>query len=408
MKQLIALIFCIGITLISSAQCNPDAPVTHYLSQTQPGQIYRPSPIPYKGGDTIRITLTAYSGGIEFFNLAGDECRPIVIIPSTKLTTPFFRLTGNSRYIKVLGGDSLYGIKINGAFAISKANHIYAENIECYGGSIGIFARLDADTADYQTFYPNYLMNKIIFNKFYVHDVAGEGTYIGHTSDGKTVVSPYSGLDTFVTHVRLDSVQVTNSVFLRCGWDGLQVANCKDGLVLSGNTIMDVGLQNESAQKAGILMGTNCSGDIFNNVVRRAAGNGIQIFGYGNIKVYNNVVDSCGFSNELPNGEESIYGVDYQYVYEGSSLPYQNVEIYNNYINKPQPIGAIRFYEINNRSGVMNLHDNRFCIPDALPNWQTTNFKFPNAFINSNNILYCEQPCNCIITNILRGRKYIN
>ena len=155
-------------------------------------------------------------------------------------------------------------------------------------------------------------------------------------------------------------------------------------------------------------MGTNCSGDIFNNVIRRAAGNGIQVFGYGDIKVYNNIVDSCGFSDELPNGEESIYGVDYQYAYEGSSLPDQNVEIYNNYINKPQPIGAIRFYEINNRSGVMNLHDNRFCIPDALPNWQTTNFKFPNAFLNSNNVLYCEQPCNCVITNVLKGGKYIN
>ena len=67
-KNLLTLLLLLVCGRLTYAQCNTAAPVTHYLSQTAPGEIYRPNGANWKGGDTIKITGTSYSV-IEFNNV---------------------------------------------------------------------------------------------------------------------------------------------------------------------------------------------------------------------------------------------------------------------------------------------------------------------------------------------------
>ena len=102
----------VNVNAAPVGSCNQAVPKTYLLTQTSPGEIYRPNGSAWKGGDTIKITGTSYTV-IEFNNIGGDECRPLVIMPLTTVTTPAFRFKTNCRYIKVWGGNTPYGIKVN-------------------------------------------------------------------------------------------------------------------------------------------------------------------------------------------------------------------------------------------------------------------------------------------------------
>ena len=373
--------------------CNTNAPVTYYLNYTQPGEIYRPNGSMWKGGDTVKITGTNYSV-VEFYNIAGDPCRPIVIMPLTTLTTPVFRIKGNSRYIKLWGGTTLYGIKVSGgALAVTMSHHIEADNIECFGGSIGVYCKQDVVYSDTMTWHPNYRMTKLTFKNMWIHDINGEGMYIGITQpDGLTVQSTYSGLDTVIVPIRLDSVEVSNCLVERTTWDGIQLSNARNGNKIFNNTVKNYGTLNISSQQAGIILGGNCSGNVYGNIVTKGTGNGIQIFGYGIINVNNNTLDSCGY-NGLTNsngteGQQSIYASDF--IISTDNNPKQTVNVFGNSINRPKTAGAVFITDYYNNSYASSIYNNNFCIPNAPINWQTIYIKayVPGTTI-SNNILSC-------------------
>lgn len=381
----------------TSQTCNYNAPVTHYLSRTNTGtgvwEIYRPNGSGWKGGDTVKITGTNYSV-IEFNNIAGDPCRPIVIMPQTTLTTPNFRIKGNCRYLKIWGGPTQYGIKITpGAIAVNLSHHIEVNNVECSGGSVGVYAKQDVVYSDTMTWHPNYRMSNLSFKNMWVHDVAGEGMYIGITQpDGLTVTSTWSGLDTTILPVRLDSVEVSNCIVERTDWDGIQLSNSRNGNKILNNTVRDYGRINMSAQQAGIILGGNCSGDISGNTVLRGTGSGIQVFGYGVINISNNVLDSCGY-NGLANsngtfGLQTLYCNDY--IINSESNPKQTINAFGNAINHPLTGGGIFITNYLNNSFPSSVYNNTFCIPGAGTNWQSTYIKayVPGSTV-SNNTLSC-------------------
>lgn len=350
----------------ATMSCNQAVPITHYLNYTVPGEIYRPNGSGWKGGDTVVITGTNYSV-VEFYNIAGDPCRPIVIMPQTTLTTPVFRITGNSRYLKIWGGNTAYGIKVTpGAMAVTRSHHIEVNNVECSGGSVGVYAKQDVVYADTMTWHPNYRMTKLSFKNMWIHDIAGEGMYIGVTQpDGLTVTSTYSGLDTVILPVRLDSVEVSNCIVERTGWDGIQLSNARNGNKILNNTVRDFGLLNVSVQQAGIILGGNCNGDVSGNTVKRGTGTGIQIFGYGVINVSNNIVDSTGYNGATnPNGtlgQPSIYANDY--IISSESNTKQTVNVFNNAVNRPLNSGGIFVTDYSNNSYPSSIYNNTFVLP---------------------------------------------
>jgi len=373
--------------------CNTNAPVTYLLNNTQPGEIYRPNGSLWKGGDTVKITGTNYSV-IEFYNIAGDVCRPIVIMPMTTITTTVFRIKGNSRYLKIWGGNTPNGIKVaGGAFAITSSHHIEADNIECFGGSVGVYCKLDVVYSDTMTWYPNYRMNKFAFKNMWIHDINGEGTYIGNTQpNGYTVRSTWSGLDTIILPNRLDSVEISNCIIERTTWDGIQLANSRNGNKIFNNTVRNYGSLNISGQQAGIILGGNCNGDIYGNSITKGTGNGIQAFGYGVINIYGNTLDSCGYDGAFnPNGTEgqhSIYASDYIIPTESNTK--QTINAFNNTINRPKSAGGIFITGYFNNSYPSTVNNNVFCIPNAPTNWQSSYIKayVPGSTI-TNNILSC-------------------
>lgn len=375
------------------AACNTNAPVTYLLSQTGPGEIYRPNGAAWKGGDTIKITGTSYSV-IEFNNVGGDPCRPLVIMPLTTVTTPVFRIKGDCRYIKIWGGKTPYGIKVNGGpLAITSSHHIEADNIECTGGSTGVYCKQDVVYAEPLTWNPNYRMTKFTFKNMWIHDISGEGMYVGVTQpSGLTVTSTWSGLDTVIVPIRLDSVEISNNIVERCTWDGIQLSNARNGNKIFGNTVRDYGTINMSSQQAGIILGGNTSGDIYNNTVKRGTGNGIEAFGYGVINIYGNTLDSCGYDGKTnangTQGQQSIYASDFLNGVEVN--PKQTINAYNNTVNNPKTAGAIFITGYYNNSNPSSVYNNIFCIPGAAANWQNTYLKLNvQGSTNTNNTLSC-------------------
>jgi hypothetical protein len=387
------------------AQCNSAAPVTHYITQTAPGEIYRPNGSAWKGGDTVKITGTSYSV-IEFYGVGGDACRDLVIMPQTTLTTPVFRFKGNSHHIKVWGGPTTYGIKISGgSLAVTKCHHIWADNMEISGGSIGVYCKQDYDAADPETWQPGYVMRKLKFTNLWVHDINGEGFYVGHTQpDGVD----YSG--TIRIPIRLDSVEISNCLVERTQWDGIQLSNAKNGCKIFNNTVKDFGLLNRGSQQAGIILGSNTNADVYNNKVSNGTGNGIELFGYGVINCYNNTLESCG-ADGTAIGQQSIYASDYVTLTETN--PKQTVLISNNLIKNPQTSGAIMVTGYANNSNPSVVQANKLCISAPPPNWLSLYVKvYPVGSTVSGNLLNCSNlvtlPVKFILFNAqkISGKTY--
>ncbi|MBC7937692.1 MAG: PKD domain-containing protein [Rhizobacter sp.] len=373
--------------------CNNNVPVVHMLTQTGPGEIYRPNGSAWKGGDTVKITGTSYSV-IEFNNIAGDPCRPIVIMPLTRVTTPVFRIKGNSRYLKIWGGNTQYGIKVNGGpMAITSAHHIEVDNVEATGGSTGVYCKQDVVYADPMTWNPNYRMTKLTFKNMWIHDIDGEGMYVGITQpSGLTVRSTWSGLDTVIVPIRLDSVEISNNIVERCTWDAIQLSNARYGNKIFGNTVRDYGTINMSSQQAGIILGGNTNGDIYNNTITRGTGNGIEAFGFGVINIYGNTLDSCGYDGRTnangTQGQQPIYASDFLNGVEIN--PKQTINVYGNAVNRPLNSGGIFIAGYYNNSFPSTAYNNTFCIPNAPANWQNTYLKLNVAgSTNTNNTLSC-------------------
>jgi len=374
----------------TATTCNQAAPIVYTISQTSPGEIYitNASTRGWKGGDTLLIPSGTYSI-IQIDSFGGDPCKDIIIKNSggQVLVNGPMRFGKDVHHVQILGNGSAgitYGFKvINSNFAFTRVNHFTARRIEVgpNPGGVGIYGQQPPYVGQPETHYPNYVNRKITIDSFYIHNVAGEGMYLGNTAPD---ADPYNS---FLIPQRLDSVTISNCIVDTTGWDGIQLSNARDGNLIYNNTVRNFGTLDIDGQRAGIISGGNTNSKVYNNIVTKGTGNGIQIFGYGAIKIYGNTIDSVGTTASNVNGEQSIYGADYLNSVETN--PKQAVEIYSNQINRPKVRGAIFFYETNNNAENINVHDNKFCIPGATATWQNTYFTLPPIPINNNNVLFC-------------------
>src|SRR4051812_18506336 len=109
--------------------------------------------------------------------------------------------------------------------------------------------------------------------------------YIGSSASdgGQTAYGP---------PIRMENVAIINNLVTNCKWDGIQLANAKSGNEIKHNLVYKAGTANQPSQRAGILFGGNTTGVVDSNLVVNSKGDGIQVFGYGAVNVYNNIVDS--------------------------------------------------------------------------------------------------------------------
>ena len=89
-----------------------------------------------------------------------------------------------------------------------------------------------------------------------------------------------------------------------------RLSNARNGNSIHDNIVRNFGTINKSSQQAGIILGGNSNGDVYNNTIIKGTGNGIEIFGYGVINLYGNSLDSCGYDgNTNPNGTQGQHSI---------------------------------------------------------------------------------------------------
>jgi hypothetical protein len=385
---------------ITSPSCNAKSPVTYIITPVN-GGIYQITPdSAWKGGDTLKINAAVFTDIIEFDHLHGDPCRPIVIINSGGVvSTPAIRLKSDCEYVRLTGTGTPgvpYGFKTtSGPLSVDYGHHLEFDHVEVTNpvNGVGMWMKCDPDTTNPITVYipgaNNYVLNKFYIHNCWIHDTNGEGMYIGHTApdggDGQTGTYP-DGSN--ILPLRMDSIEIAYNIVERTAWDGIQLSNAKDGAKIHDNIVKNYGTLNMGDQQAGIILGGNTRGAVYNNTILDGTGNGIELFGYGTNYCYNNFMDSTGHDGTQI-GQESIFANDLPVASEPSDSM-QQITLYYDTINHPMPKAAIRVGADYNNSLASNVHDNKFCIPGALQNWQTTYIALnPAGSINSNNVLAC-------------------
>jgi len=268
------------------------------------------------GGDTLYFKGGTYTG-FEIGDFGGAPGCPVYIMPKDGpviIKDGFFRVgTRDSNVVQhaILDGTVLRSKKIpygfvmdNSHLAIGAVNYGnlsagWVSNFTVKGYrsyNTGIFQiKMDAKKRAFGQ-YDKFIQKRIIITDNFINYSTTEGFYIGHTdSDGGQSGNPYG------PPPRMDSVEISNNIVMNCGWDGIQLANARYG-VIKNNFVYKTGLQNWDTQRAGILMGGNTTGLVDSNVLINSQGTGIQTFGYGKISVTGNVVDSVMSQDDIHDG----------------------------------------------------------------------------------------------------------
>lgn len=364
--------------------CNTAAPKTYLVGPTKPGEIYitDASAKGWKGGDTLKILAGTYES-IEIDSFGGDPCRDIIVMNSggQVIVTGSMRFQSDIHHVRITGtgiSGIPYGFKCKN-FAFNRARYYTMDHIEAGPNSegVGIYGKQDPDPTKPWTQYPNYVSRNIIIDNCYIHDVAGEGMYIGNTApDG----DPYHG---DLIPQRMSNVTISNCTVTNTGWDGIQLSNARDSCRIFGNKVTGFGTLDIDGQRAGILSGGNTSSDVYNNTVTNGTGNGIQFFGYGKMNCYGNTITNVGNTLKNVNGEESIYGM--AYLNKVETNPRQALNIHDNQINQPKKLGIIRVWDNNNSEPII-FSNNRVCTTE--PDLNKLIFLQTGA-IKTNNTISC-------------------
>jgi hypothetical protein len=185
----------------------------------------------------------------------------------------FLKISGMSRFV------TIRGVEIDGKWPSQSGN------------GIGISVNDHKVTARAN---PNSWFEGITIENNYVHNVQGEGLYIGPNW--------YQG------GLPLRDIEIANNLIEDTGWEGIQLKSAVGGEnSIHHNVIRRVGKSVSHGQLAGISL-LDGSGRIYNNWVERVGDTGIRHFlqhlpsSYGTqtVEVYNNVVVESGLVATTP------------------------------------------------------------------------------------------------------------
>lgn len=260
-----------------------------------------------KPGDVICIQAGDYPY-LNLFNFEGTSEQPLLFKNcggQVRIGGPdsnYGIVMNNNRHFRFTGtGDSShkYGFKVDGqtkylssGFAIAtKSSDFEIDHLEITKVKAGVLAKTNP-SCDPATWNGSYVMRNVKFHDFYIHNIEGEGFYIGHTSL-KVNVTCDGTIQEVVPH-DIEHIRVYDNVLEHTGWDGIQVSRASKDCQIYNNRVYDYGTVNMSSQQAGIIVGGESTGKVYNNWVEKGTGSGIQVFGTGEINVYNNVVTDAG------------------------------------------------------------------------------------------------------------------
>lgn len=241
---------------------------------------------PIQGGDTIFVSPRR-TKSIYFEDFVGNTSQPIVVTNfggQVVINDPerWGAMTfKNCKFIKLSGAGSptykygfklsamMCGVAFNGLSSDCEAEFIKID----HDGFFGFSAKEDYGS---NPPYPIPVFNNLKIHDCYVTGV-DEGMYLGETK------SP--GME--FKHVR-----VYNNIVINTGWEGIQISNMVEDVEIYNNTIYKAGQKNVTYQEGAFQIGGNSVAKVYNNIFSHAPGNGIAMFGKGDIQITNNYISN--------------------------------------------------------------------------------------------------------------------
>ncbi len=289
-------------------------------------------------GDIICLQSGIEYGPLLFTNIVGEGGKPVILrncggvatINSDKSFGIKFEESKNFRLLGD-GAETKYGIKIStqkGFFLTMEyfTTDFEISRIEVAGldpkgiGPNNGFAGMGIKTSPYQACdiftdksRKAWVMRNVNINNNYIHDVGGEGLYIGHGFYTGRIEADCS--DSTYSH-SIENLLVFENLIENTGFDGIQVKNADLDVKVYGNIINGYGSREEGGQNEGLFIGEGTVGEFYNNLILNGTGNGIQYQGAGNVTIHNNIIVNCGesgfyatfgrFSYRIPDGYHNI------------------------------------------------------------------------------------------------------
>jgi hypothetical protein len=300
-------------------------------------------------GDTICLENGTRSY-LLFRNLIGTASLPIVIVNQGNViidTDHFYGLkTSNCKFVKIIGSrpnQNTYGIKIqrvgngSGITLDDLSSDIELSGIEIsYTAFAGIYAKTDPDCS-FEATRENFTFYNLEIHDCYLHHIGDEGFYIGS--------SKYTGqylpdCDTTVLPHLMHNVLIYNNLIEDTGWDGLQVSSAVGDCRVFNNRIFRDSNKETVNQMSGILIGGGSECDCYNNQIFDGKGDGIDMFGHGDSRIYNNLIVRAGKSFQPNNPDESRHGI---FIGNPPDNSLSNLDILHNTIIDPKTTG-IRYF----------------------------------------------------------------
>ena len=321
-------------------------------------------------GDTVCVQSGQYVS-MMLSGFVGTAAKPIVFINCGGRVT--IGNNGNyglgftdSKYFKITGSGSndKYGFLVDGGgsplltgMAVGKGCTDYeVEKIEIMRSGIGLFAKINPD-CDPNNQAPNFEIRNVKLHDLYVHDTEVEGLYIGNTAPNGTEMD-CNGQTINALPPRIYNLKLYNVITKNTGWDGIQVSTVPEGGEIYNNQVTDYGMSKTYGQNAGIILGGSANAIIHHNIVVNGSGPGIQIFGIGQIKLYDNIVSGAGIYTADPGLDDGIFIDNRPNLYPDRPL---QIYAFNNTVINSQRNG-IRFINTNNTNATGNLFYNNLIV----------------------------------------------
>ncbi|MBS9463026.1 right-handed parallel beta-helix repeat-containing protein [Flagellimonas sp. 389] len=311
-----------------------------------------------KAGDRICIKSGTYNR-ISVKNLTGNEQEQIVLsncdgpvnIKITSSTGHGMTIV-NSQYFKVLGtlSNGVYGFQFSGenynntALAINnkisdfEIAYMHIENVEL---AMHIMNRPGCTSSSQ---YPDWEVKNIYIHDTSIKNIGNEGMYIGYSNYPKAVDFECDGVAVSAYCPLIKNIHVFNNTIENCGWDGMQLSYAPEGAKIYSNVIKNTGTKNNPNQRAGIVVGGGTKGDVFNNYVTKVLGDGIDVFGIGDVNIYNNIIVDTDHGIFI--GDRKLYKSD------------ANFKVLNNTIIKANGNGV----RMNHRTSLANEFSNNIIV----------------------------------------------
>jgi hypothetical protein len=319
-----------------------------------------------KPGQILCLDAARRYEKLVFSKLNGTALDPIIIrncggraiISSPGGFAIKFERSENFRFIGDGDDESPHGIKVSTktGFFISVEQfstdfeiariEVAGESENGLGENAG-FAGMGIKTSPYQdcelfsdSTRQAWTMRNVNIHHNYIHDTGGEGLYIGH-GFYKGRIEPKCTVKTY-SH-SIEGLRVHDNIVENTGYDGIQIKNADKDCEIFNNIITNYGNKNAPAHNEGLFIGEGVTGKIYNNIIQKGSGHGIQFQGMGNNDIFNNVVIEAGEDGFNASGSNM-----------GVYIPNGYFNIYNNTIYKSARNGFVFYNSDGGRKLVVN------------------------------------------------------